>query len=98
VHIEQTYARQRYEEHGYGQWGWGTVAGEELLILDDLAAHGTALVVLQAEPVDRGPQPLGRQSEGTCALAAELTASGAGAVLVVPPLPDALAAKVVSAR
>jgi hypothetical protein len=57
--------------------------------------ESTALVVLQAEPVDGPPQPLGEQYEGVCALAADIRDAGAGAVLVVPPLPDDLARRVV---
>ena len=71
-------------------------AGEELLGPDDLPAAQTALMVLQAEPIDGPPRPLEDQRQGMCALAGELRAAGAGAVLVVPPLPDMLAGRTVA--
>ena len=64
---------------------------EELVGADDLVVASTALVVLQSEPVDGRPHPLGERYQGVCALAADIRDAGAGAVLVVPPLPDALA-------
>jgi hypothetical protein len=71
-----------------------TYRGEELLDPDKLRPGQTALVVLQAEPVDRLPEPLGAQYQGMCALAAELLSAGAGAVLIVPPLPEPVAVDV----
>jgi hypothetical protein len=68
----------------------------ELLGPDDLPAARTALVVLQAEPIDGPPRPLEDQRQGMCALARELRAAGAGSVLVVPPLPDMLAGRAVA--
>jgi hypothetical protein len=80
---------------GYQQQSRSVHVGEELVGADDLIVDSTALVVLQAEPVDGPPQPLGELYEGTCALAADIRDAGAGAVLVVPPLPDGLAQTVV---
>jgi len=80
---------------GYRQRSRSLHVGEELVGTDDLAVDSTALVVLQAEPVDGPPQSLGEQYEGVCALAADIRDAGAGAVLVVPPLPDDLARRVV---
>jgi hypothetical protein len=74
----------------------GTLEGEQLLGPDELPAARTALAVLQAEPADGPPRPLGDLREGMCALANELRTAGAGAVLVVPPLPDSLASRVVA--
>jgi hypothetical protein len=74
----------------------GTLEGEQLLGPDELRAERTALAVLQAEPVDGPPRPLGDLRQGMCALASELRAAGAGAVLVVPPLPDSLSSRVVA--
>jgi len=81
---------------GYEQQSRGVHVGEELVGADDLAVESTALVVVQAEPVDGPPQPLGEQYGGMCALAADIRDAGAGAVLVVPPLPDHLARAVVA--
>jgi hypothetical protein len=78
----------------YVKSGSRTYEGEELLGPDELLARRTALVVLQAEPVDRRPQPLGEQYAGMHGLAAELRDGGAGAVLVVPPVPEAVASEV----
>ena len=75
----------------YVKSGTRTYLGEELLGPDELLARRTALVVLQAEPTDQMPEPLGEQYEGMHALAAELRDGGAGAVLVVPPVPERLA-------
>jgi hypothetical protein len=74
----------------------GTLEGEQLLGPDELPAAQTALAVLQAEPVDGPSRPLGDLREGMCALASELRTAGAGAVLVVPPLPDSLASRVIT--
>ena len=76
---------------GYVKASRSTYRGEELLSPDNLAVDRTALVALQAEPVDQLPQPLGEQFEGMYAFAAELRDAGAGAVLVVPPLPETMA-------
>jgi hypothetical protein len=75
-----------------GRW---TYRGEELINPHDIYSGQVALVVLQAEPVDELPQPLGEQYEGMSALAAELLEARAGAVLIVPPLPEAVAFDVV---
>ena len=71
-----------------GRW---TYRGEELLDPDDIRSGQTALVALQAEPVDELPEPLGERYQGMRALAAELLDAGVGAVLVVPPLPEPVA-------
>jgi hypothetical protein len=79
---------------GYRKQSRSLHVGEELVGADDLAVESTALVVLQSEPVDGPPHPLGEQYQGMCALAADIRDAGAGAVLVVPPLPDVLAQRV----
>ncbi|MBC3191821.1 hypothetical protein H7X46_12180 [Pseudonocardia sp. C8] len=81
----------------YQRQGRGTFLGDELVGPDDLTLDNTALVVLQAEPVDGPPRRLDEQYEGMVDLAAEFRDAGAGAVLVVPPLPDTVAADVASA-
>ena len=72
-----------------------TVAGEELVSMDGLDLSATRLVVLQAEPIDGPPRALGDLGPGFRALAREAADAGAGAVIVVPPLPDTSAAEVV---
>jgi hypothetical protein len=69
--------------------------GEELLGLEDRALADRVLVVLQAEPVDTPPQSLAEQRAGFVGLARAALDGRAAAVLVVPPLPDALAAEVI---
>lgn len=69
---------------------------EELVDLQELARDPLALLVLQAEPVDGPPQPLGSERDGFVAAATAAMDSGADAVLVVPPLPDALAEETIS--
>lgn len=68
---------------------------EELVDPQELASDPLALLVLQAEPVDGPPQPLGSERVGFVAAATAAMDSGADAVLVVPPLPDALAEEAV---
>jgi hypothetical protein len=71
-------------------------AGEDLIGADELAVAPTGVLVLQAEPVDGPPEPLGRLREGMASLARLIILQGAaGGVLLVPPLPDLLAAKVI---
>jgi hypothetical protein len=79
------------------RWTRATVAGEQLLGLGSLPVRveDCALLVLQAEPVDGPAQELGILRPGFVGLAREALELGAGAVLVVPPLPDPLAADVV---
>jgi hypothetical protein len=71
------------------------LTGERLIGADDLPCASTALVVLQAEPSDDRPEPLGDLRAGMVDLAAEIIAGGARAVLVVPQLPDEPAASMV---
>jgi hypothetical protein len=68
----------------------GKLSGEELLAAHQLGATGAPLVVLQAEPVDGPPEPLGDLREGFAGLAQALLDAGAVAVLMVQPLPDAI--------
>ena len=49
------------------------------------------LVLLQAEPVDDPPRPLGADHEGFVRTAMAAADNGANAVVVIPPLPDDLA-------
>jgi hypothetical protein len=79
----------------YASTGRGTFTGEDLLGPDDLPFGLTSLVVLQADLVDDPPRPLRRLRTGMFGLAREFGDTGV-AVLVVPPLPDDLAARVVS--
>ncbi|MEV2268161.1 hypothetical protein [Nonomuraea africana] len=53
--------------------------------------------VFQAEPVDGPPEPLGDQRAGFVAMARTVCESGTPAALVVPPLPDDVAARVIGA-
>ncbi|MBE8516115.1 ATP-binding protein [Amycolatopsis sp. H6(2020)] len=64
---------------------------ESLLDLDALTAVRTAVLVLQAEPVDSRPRPLEemRADFARCALTA--MDNGVDVVLIIPPLPDELA-------
>jgi len=52
------------------------------------------VVILQADPVDGPPRPLGDLRAGFMRQARSVLDSGANAVLVVPPLPDSLAIEV----
>jgi hypothetical protein len=70
-------------------------AGEELLSVDQLPLRRTDVAVLQADPVDGQPQSLGDQRAGFMGSAQDLLAAGAGAVLVIPPLPDQVCAEAV---
>jgi hypothetical protein len=65
--------------------------------LDSLGAGRARLVVLQAEPLDGPPRALGDLAPGFRALAREAIDAGAEMVIVVPTLPDALAAELVAA-
>ncbi|MEZ0074820.1 hypothetical protein [Planotetraspora sp. GP83] len=58
----------------------------------DLGPGEVPLIVLQAEPVDGPPRSLEDQREGFVAFARDLIAEGARAVLIIPPLPDEVAA------
>jgi hypothetical protein len=80
---------------GANQASRGSIAGEELLNLEEPGFVRTMLLVLQADPVDGPPQPLGKQREGFLSLARTAFGSHSDAVLVIPPLPDDLAAAVV---
>ncbi|MEV8637439.1 hypothetical protein AB0395_37945 [Streptosporangium sp. NPDC051023] len=60
----------------------------ELLSQASLTPKARALIILQADPVDGPPTPLDEQRGGFAAMARELVDAGAGAVLVIPPLPD----------
>ncbi len=73
----------------------GRVAGEELLSIDQFPLNRTALAVLQADPVDGLQRPLGDLRPGFLGCAQDLLDSGVGAVLVIPPLPDAVAHRAV---
>jgi len=71
-----------------------TISGEELLSADRLPLRQTALVVVQAEPVDGPPQPLADLRAGLVGFGMSTVGStGADALLIIPPLPDALAAR-----
>jgi hypothetical protein len=74
----------------------GTVSGEELVSVDGLGLGGTWLVVLQAEPLDGPPRPLGDLLPGFRALAREAVEAGAAVAIVVPTLPDRAAAEIVA--
>jgi hypothetical protein len=68
----------------------GTDEGESLF--SPLSLEQTPpVVVLQADPVDGDPRPLGVDRKGFIRLARECLADGGEAVFVVPPLGDALA-------
>lgn len=72
-----------------------SAAGEETLLgIEDLDVSGIPLAVLQADPVDGAAAPLGEDRAGFVDLAIAALDAGAGAVLVIPPLPDELAAAV----
>jgi hypothetical protein len=74
----------------------GTVSGEELVSVDGLGLGGTWLVVLQAEPLDGPPRPLGDLAPGFRALAREAVEAGAAVAIVIPTLPDQAAAEIVA--
>jgi hypothetical protein len=66
-----------------------------------LVGSRPAVVILQTEPVDGPPRPLGDLHVGFLRLARSALDGGANAVLVIPPLPDPLMEQVsaaVSAR
>lgn len=69
---------------------------EELVDLQSLTREPVAFLVLQAEPVDGPPRPLGSERDGFVAAATAATDNGTDTVLVVPPLPDELVAEVVT--
>jgi hypothetical protein len=73
-----------------------TYAGEELLGPDDVRSAGASVAVLVANPVDGLPRPFGGQRKGFVGLATGLHDAGIEWVLLVPPLPDFLAAEVVA--
>ncbi|MCK9896621.1 hypothetical protein [Frankia sp. AgB32] len=66
--------------------------GGMLLGIEDLDVHGSGLTVLQADPVDGGAAPLDEDRRGFVDLAIAALDAGSLAVIVLPPLPDALAA------
>jgi hypothetical protein len=71
-----------------------TISGEELLSADRLPLRRTALVVVQAEPVDGPPRTLGDLRAGFIGFGMQTVgSSGADALLIIPYLPDALAAR-----
>jgi hypothetical protein len=72
-----------------------TYADEELVGPDDVGLSGPSVVLLQADPVDGPSQPLGALRNGMLGLALGLRDAGVDWVIVVPPLPDRLAAEVV---
>ncbi|GAA2770272.1 hypothetical protein [Nonomuraea dietziae] len=88
-----------------------TADGLRLRVADDRSAPSGAqsrerlmdlapppdFVVLQAEPVDGPPEPLGSAHALAASLARALCEGGTPAALVVPPLPDELAAQVIAA-
>ncbi|WP_152546907.1 ATP-binding protein [Amycolatopsis orientalis] len=69
----------------------GSNSREDLLDLYSLTKDPVALVVLQAEPVDGPPTPLGRAREPFVRAATAAMDKAVDAVLVIPPLPDRLA-------
>ncbi|MBE8521898.1 ATP-binding protein [Amycolatopsis sp. H6(2020)] len=64
---------------------------EELFDLQTVTREKVALLVLQAEPADGPPRPLGSDRDGFVRAAAAAMDNAADAVLVLPPLPDDLA-------
>jgi hypothetical protein len=73
----------------------GKLEGEELLGPDDLQSSRPSLVVLQSEPAEGPPLLLEGLRVRMAAFGLGLHDVGVRWVLVVPPLPDALAAEVV---
>jgi hypothetical protein len=73
----------------------GSAEGEDLLSAEQFPLRRTVLGVLQADPVDGPPQPLAELRSGFAACAQDLLDGGAGAVLVIPPLPDAVGRAVI---
>ncbi len=72
-----------------------SAAGDETLVgIEDLDVAGIPLTVLQADPVDGAAAPLGEDRAGFVDLAIAALDAGTSAVLVIPPLPDELAAAV----
>ncbi|MFJ7212853.1 AAA family ATPase [Amycolatopsis sp. NPDC098790] len=64
---------------------------ESLLDLDALTAAPTAVLVLQAEPVDSRPRPLEEMRADFVGCALTAMDNGVDVVLIIPPLPDELA-------
>lgn len=69
----------------------GAGSREELLDVHELTRERVGLVVLQAEPTDGIPLPLGADRDGFVRTASAAMDNAADAVLVLPPLPDELA-------
>ncbi|MEV6644473.1 ATP-binding protein [Amycolatopsis sp. NPDC051371] len=67
---------------------------ESLLDLDVLTELPTTMLVLQAEPVDDRPRPLDEMREDFIRCALTAMDNDVDVVLIVPPLPDVLAAEV----
>ncbi|WP_283133227.1 hypothetical protein [Rhizohabitans arisaemae] len=65
----------------------------ELVSARELEPQRQALIILQAQPVDGPPQRLDEQRAGFIGFARNLMEYGAGAVIVIPPLPDRLGVK-----
>ncbi len=63
-----------------------------LLGIEDLDVRDVVLTVLQADPVDGGARSLGEDRAGFVDLAIATLDAGSHAVLVIPPLPDTIAA------
>jgi hypothetical protein len=73
----------------------GRLAGEDLVGADEFAPSPAAVVVLQAEPVQGLPRGLRDLRTGMSALARSIISyHAASGILVVPPLPDIVAAEV----
>jgi hypothetical protein len=68
---------------------------EELFDLHTLTRDPVGLLVLQADPTDVVPLPLGHDHDGFVGAASAAMDNGADAVLVVPPLPDDVAEEAV---
>jgi hypothetical protein len=80
---------------GLGVVSRGKHADEALLSIDQFPLKNTAVVVLQADPVDKYPESLRDLRAGVIGCAQDFLAGGASSVLVIPPLPDDLARKAV---
>ncbi|WP_103352795.1 ATP-binding protein [Amycolatopsis sp. CA-128772] len=68
---------------------------EELFDLHTLTRDPVGLLVLQADPTDVVPLPLGHDHDGFVGAASAAMDNGSDAVLVVPPLPDEVAKEAV---
>ena len=68
---------------------------EELFDLHTVTRDPVGLLVLQADPTDGAPLPLGRDHDGFVRAASAAMDNGTDAVLVVPPLPDDVAREAV---